>query len=145
MNGLQRQRAKREEYAERLAFILDGRRRGISYAALGRACDPPITQARVYQIYSKALADIPAANLAELRKEERERLETLLDRYEQAYEQSNPSEPKVAMDALRGIQAVGESLRKLDGMDAPARHEVTTEATVHYRVVGVPPEELDAL
>jgi DNA-binding transcriptional MerR regulator len=144
MNGLEKQRAGREDRAERLAFILDGRRRGMSYAAIGRDCDPPISQQRVYQIYAKALADIPAPNLAELRREERERLETLLERYEEIID-NGAAEPKLVMEALRGIQAVGESLRKLDGMDAPARHEVTTEATVHYRVVGVPPEELEAL
>jgi hypothetical protein len=40
---------------------------------------------------------------------------------------------------------VSESRRKLLGVDAPARQEITGETTVHYRVVGVSAEELDAL
>lgn len=162
LNAIAERRAQREARAERLAFILDGRRRGLSYATIGAACDPPISQQRVHQLYQKALAEIPAANLAELRKAERERLENLLARYEEITGRFTPlvvggqivTNPKdglplrdlrPVMEALRGIQSVGESLRKLDGMDAPARHEVTGETTVHYKVVGVSAEELDAL
>lgn len=162
MNGRQlvkRRPDRREEHARRLAFIMDGRRRGLSYRAIGEQCDPPISAPRVYALYKKALAEIPAASLAELRTEHRERLEALLTRWEQVTDTFFPlvqggrvvlderdglpvRDIRPNLEALKAVQGVDESLRKLLGVDAPAKTQVEATVVVRHEVVGVDMDKL---
>jgi hypothetical protein len=50
-----------------------------------------------------------------------------------------------SLAAVDRVVKISESRRKLLGLDAPAKQEIVQESTVHFAVVGVPAEELDAL
>ncbi len=50
-----------------------------------------------------------------------------------------------SLAAADRIVKISESRRKLLGLDAPAKQEIATEATVHFKVEGVAAEELEAL
>lgn len=150
---------RREDYARRLAFIMDARRRGLSYAIIGAQCDPPISGVRVYHLYKKGLAEIPAASIAELRTENNERLENLIARFEAVAETFHPlmhngqvvlnpndglpvRDLKLNMEALKLILATSESLRRLNGVDAPARTQIEATHVVRHEVVGVDMDRL---
>jgi hypothetical protein len=51
----------------------------------------------------------------------------------------------VALAAADRVVKISESRRKLLGLDAPVRQEVTGTSTVHYMVSGVSADELEAL
>jgi hypothetical protein len=156
---LQPRTVRRERDRHRARFILDCRRRGMRYADIGEMCDPPITAQRVHQIYTRELQLIPQTAFHEYRTEHRDRLEYLIQRFEEIAHTFMPlvqggkivvdprnGEPlrdiRPAMEALREIRATSESLRRLDGVDAPQRQQVEAVQTVRHVIVGV---DLDKL
>ncbi|WP_214317567.1 sigma factor-like helix-turn-helix DNA-binding protein [Nonomuraea sediminis] len=68
--------AQKEDAARQAAEVIHLRRRGETFEAIGEQLG--VTRQRAHQIYSKALKEIPAQEVAEYRAEQAERLDEML-------------------------------------------------------------------
>jgi hypothetical protein len=106
--------------AETRARVIALRRRRATFDDIGRALG--ITKQRAHQIYVQALAEIPAAELAEHRAEELALIDDAIhDLMPIARDHDRPGS---AVDAWNAIRGWADRKARLLGLDAPARHRV---------------------
>lgn len=120
-----REQQKREER------ILELRSQRVSFPQI--AAELGVTKQRVHQIFEKARNRIPASRLADLRAEECELADNAIaalltiakdDRINP--KTGNPMvSPHARVEAWNGIRGWSESKRRLFGVDAPLRREIT--------------------
>lgn len=110
------------ERSEREALIIERRNQRVPFRKIAEELG--ITHARVQKIFQETRDRIPAARLADLREEESELADrgiaSLLDIAE-----NERISPRTRVEAWNSIRAWSESKRKLYGVDAPIRKEIT--------------------
>lgn len=116
-------------------------------------CDVRTAYDRVQRAMSNGLVDDPAVS----RQLERERLDRMYRTAEKVSKATHYAmahgkvvhhpvtgdpllDPTVNLAAVREMRQVAESLRKLDGLDAPTR--VEQNSTTEFRIVGIDPNDL---
>lgn len=110
------------ERSKREARIFELRAQRVSFSKIGEELG--ITRQRVEQIFQAARDRIPAARLADMRAEEAELAdEGIADLLKIARDAS--VSPRTRVEAWQAIRAFSESKRKLFGVDAPQRKEIT--------------------
>jgi hypothetical protein len=156
-----------EERAVTHARIIELRRDDYSFEEIGvqlwesgewpGGLDDPPSKHAVWQHWRRALRDIPAAPLAQLRAELGEllaeqyrRAQEILDtdhvahsNGEVVYLGNKPvldNGPKLA--AIREQRMIVAQMSTLSGANAPVQQKITMDATVEYSVVGVDVEAL---
>lgn len=121
-NRARRRPMARAVDAQREARVLEMRAQRMSYRAIG--AELGVSPPRVHQIFAAARDRIPAQRLADLRDDERE----LADRaiHDLLGIAENPQvSPRTRCEAWGQIRGWSESLRKLYGVDAPTKREIT--------------------
>lgn len=145
------------ETAEQRRQVVALRRRGETFEAIGEELG--FSRQRAHAIFKEALASIPAPEVTELRTEERDRLEGLMreawkvlgkdhiavsqGRVVLDPESGNPlldDGPKLA--AIKELRQLSESLRKLYGVDAPVKVDLSGGAELRVTIVGVDTEAM---
>lgn len=146
---------EREESEQRRAEVMRRRRQGETFAAIGSAMG--VTAQRAHQIYTAALREIPADEVALYRAEQAERLDEML---REAYAvlgrdhitvsngrivmaEDGPvldDGPKLA--AIRTILDIEARRAKLLGLDTPVKQQIELDGGVRYEIVGVSVEDL---
>jgi transcriptional regulator with XRE-family HTH domain len=106
--------------ADRLAQVVEMRRQRLTQDEIARRLG--ISQPRVSQLYSKALAMIPAAHVEEARAEELLLIEDALSALLVIARDEHTS-PRTKVEAWTGARGWSERRSKLLGLDAPDRHE----------------------
>ena len=113
---------RRVAHAERLTQVVTLRRQRLTQDEIGRRMG--ISQARVSQLYSEALALIPAQQVEEHRAEELILIDdAIADLMPIARDHARPRSAVEAWNAIRGW---AERKAKLLGLDQPERLEVIT-------------------
>jgi len=135
--------AREYDDAQRLAQIIEWRRHARSYRWIAEQLG--ISHQRVWELYQEALAAIKVPAVEALRQEAMERYEGLMaELRDLASIEAMKDAPDV--NALRllldSIAKNQEGIRKLFGLDAPAKVEATVQQQIRYVVEGVDPEEL---
>ena len=118
--------------AERLADVVALRRQRLTQADIARQLG--ISQQRVSQLYAQALAEVPAAQVAEHRAEELMLIDdAIADLLPIARDHTRPRSAVEAWNAIRGW---ADRKARLLGLDAPARSkvEVITEEMVDAEI-----------
>lgn len=140
--------AKSPEVQERIAMALAMRTRGASYREIGSALG--MSTGNTYKMIQKALTEIiaePAENLRKLELEKLDRLERIAsdilgEQYEHVAANGKLAgvlDPRPRLMAIDRLLKVGESRRKLLGLDAPTQVEVTG---VDIKINGIDLSEL---
>jgi len=110
------------ESAERMAQIVAMRRQRMTQDAIARKLG--ISQQRVSQLYSQALAMIPAQQVDEHRIEELTLIDdAIADLLDMAHDHDRP---RTAVEAWNSIRGWAERKAKLLGLDAPTQFEHLT-------------------
>lgn len=135
--------AREHSDAQRKAQIIEWRRQARSFRWIAEKLG--ISHQRVQEIYSAALKEVVVPAVEQLRQE-------AMDRYEghivelRALVAAEATKDQVDVNAIRQLvdtmMKAQEGIRKLYGLDAPAKVEATVQATVEYRVVGVDAEDM---
>jgi hypothetical protein len=146
-----------EESARRRAQVVALYQRGLTFEQIGQRLDPPVSKQRAHQLWKDALKQIVAPNVQELREHHRAMLGEALKLAWEIAERDhvavshgqvvkgvdgNPlhdDAPK--LQAIARVQALSESMRKLDGADAPAKTEVTGQE-LRVTIVGTNTEAM---
>ena len=118
--------------AERLADVVALRRQRLTQADIARQLG--ISQQRVSQLYAQALAEVPAAQVAEHRAEELMLIDdAIADLLPIARDHTRPRSAVEAWNAIRGW---ADRKARLLGLDAPARSkvEIITEEMVDAEI-----------
>ena len=111
--------------AERRARVIALRRNRVSFEDIGRALG--ISKQRAHQIYIKALAEIPAAEIGEHRAEELTLIDDAIrDLLRLARDHARP---RTAVEAWNAIRGWSERKAKLLGLDAPSRKAIEVITT----------------
>lgn len=132
--AVQRRDAGRQaDAAVRDAEIVRLRREGMSSADIGRRFN--LSRQRINMIYKRALEQPVAAEVAELRAEQSQRLDAIAAELWKVL-RATGTDPPAAVSALRTLVSVEERRARLFGLDAPQRTEISIEQ-VRYEVVAV--------
>jgi hypothetical protein len=123
--------------ADRAREIVELRTRRHSFAAIGERFG--IAPSRVHSIYTKALADIPAAAVDEHRKELNLLADVAIARLVELAEDENTS-PRTATEAWSAVHRWVERVCKLNGLDV-----VETAVITSREVYSASPELLARL
>lgn len=133
---------------------------GHSLRAIGAALG--VSAQRAYQLIDEAMQSVrqePAEAAVQVERERLDRLERKYNDSLKEYERSlevyeaalndpeaiwapKPLDYNLKLKALAGILRVGESRRKLLGLDTPAKVEVSAAVELNYMINGVRPEAL---
>lgn len=129
---------------ERDAEIMRLRREGVLVADIADRFG--ISIPRVCQIYSRALKELPAADIEEHRREQGERLDGLMAEAFGVIQRNrgtvdSPGDDELVLNAIRTINRLLDSRARLFGMNAPERTEIAIEQT-RYEIVGIEVKEL---
>lgn len=147
--------AIKEDTQRNKAEVLRLRRQRMTFEKIGQELG--FSRQRAHQIYKEALAEIPVLEVNLYRAEQREILDDLVREARAVLERDHitvsngkvitvDGEPLIddgpKLAAIREIRALEESRRKLDGVDAPVKQELSGDVKVRYEVVGVNLEDL---
>ena len=133
-------RRRTPQQAERLATVIDMRRMRIPQDRIAKHLG--ISQPRVSQLYAQALAEIPAASVAQHRAEE-------LALYDDAVAhlirtaRNSATSPRTSVEAWVAIKGWCERKARLLGLDAQARVKVRNIGEVDARLLELV-DEMDA-
>lgn len=105
------------------ALCAELRGQGLTYAAIGKRVG--VTKAKAWEAVQRAFRDTLTEPAETARAVELARLEDMHDRALAVLEAQEPSSPGAILGAIDRIVKVSESRRKLLGLDAPQRHELT--------------------
>lgn len=108
--------------AQREAIILQRRRDHVSFTVIGEELG--VSMQRVHQIFQKAMARVPQQQINDLRREGSELADRAISDLLSIAENPRVS-PRTRCEAWACIRSWAESLRKLHGVDAPVRREIT--------------------
>lgn len=125
--------AEKTARAERIAQAMELVKNGLTYRQI--AAEMGIGLKTAWTYVKEGIAAIPAEAANELRAVENSRLELL---WEQLMDRLDSGEE--AEKVIEIARKVGESRRKLWGLDAPA--QIQGEFTVGYTINGVDPEAM---
>lgn len=145
-------KGRTEDTQQRKADVMRLRRQGHTFEAIGDQLG--ITKQRAHQIYSAALAEIPAQEVGEYRAEQAARLDELLTKAHEVLARGHVhvSQGRVVRDdetgepvrddgptlaAIKTILDIEARRAKLLGLDTPVRQEFDVSGGVRYEVVGV--------
>ncbi|GAA4630065.1 hypothetical protein GCM10023196_053890 [Actinoallomurus vinaceus] len=108
--------------AERRAKVVAFRRQRLSFAEIGRRLG--VSPQRAHQLYTRALAEVPARHVDEHRAEELILIDdAIADLLDIAHDHTRP---RPAVDAWNAIRGWAERKARLLGLDAPTRMQVIT-------------------
>lgn len=117
--------------AERKARVIGLRRRRLTFDQIGRALG--ISRQRAHQIYSAAVAELPARSAAEYDAEELDLVDNAIaDLMKIAFDHDKPRTSVEAWSAARGW---AEHKARLLGMNAPVKHEVRAIDAIDARLL----------
>lgn len=109
--------------AERRAKVVELRRQRLTFADIGKALG--VSAQRAHQLYTEALAAIPAMQVEQHRAEELTLIDdAIADLWPIAHDHT---QPRTAVEAWESIRGWAERKAKLLGLDAPVRVSVDAE------------------
>lgn len=147
--------AQKEDTQRQRAEVLRLRRTGMSFTAIGEQLG--VTRQRAHQVYSSALAEIPAQEVHEYRVEQAARLDALLERANEVLaanavmvqhgkvvmlDGSPVPDPTVILAAIKTILDVEQRRAKLLGLDAPTQQQLEVDGGLRYEIVGLDPGQM---
>jgi hypothetical protein len=109
--------------AERQALIVERRAANVSLRVIG--AELGISATRVHQIYEQACKEIPSDALHTIRCEFKDSFDRAVPGLWQIAEGKLGGSLTSRVEAYRALLQWNESLRKMNGVDAPQRREVT--------------------
>lgn len=141
---------KRLEIAQRRAKVIELVGQSRTYRQIAKELG--ISIGTVTSDFHEALKEIPRASVEDLREQEDQRLQWLLEKTLEMLE--NPVNPQTSGDgksilgiqitnpaqAMAELRKISESRRKLHGLDAPV--EISGSLSVDYTINGVNPEDV---
>jgi hypothetical protein len=113
--------AARIETAERRARVIELRRRGLTFAEIGRECGFSVQ--RAHEIYLEALKAIPAREVDQYRAEALELAHAAIERLLEIA--TDGRQPRTSVEAWNSIRAWSERIAKTVGSDASSKLDAT--------------------
>ena len=108
--------------AAREALIIERRASRVSFQKIGDEIG--LSAPRVHEIFQEVQNRIPAQRIGDLRAEESDLADRAIANLLEIAENTNVS-PRTRAEAWNSIRGWSESKRKLFGVDAPTRREIT--------------------
>lgn len=128
-----RTRKRTIDQVKRDAAFAELRRDGLTYPQIAAAKKCAVSSA--FEAVQRAIADVPAEAVTQLRQIESDRLNAIIaDLWPIA--RNSDLDPTPRIQAYREIRQASESLRRMFGLDAPARQTVTviTEDAIDAKI-----------
>lgn len=139
--------------------VVEMRRRGETFEAIGQALTPAVSRQRAHQIWVDALADVAGPTVEQARAEILDRLDYLTREALAVLERNHvtvsngkvvahPETGETLLDdgptlaAIETIRKLDERRSKLLGADAPVRADFGGGVAVRHEVVGLPDPEV---